>query len=203
MFAHEFGDTIRPGFLHKMLGGRRGCGGTIQVIHRNRWQSDLRDSCLGCFPLENWHLVMILKWVDIFVLSQKTETNGSMIPMITNLTFTLHPEIWQNISRNKNCQPGTHPWSRKRFILRHCRFWANSFSEIQHLQIYKPQYNPGKTWKWIPTRWAPTSCKWSYNPYKWLDKWVSGVITHTNRVVGAARRAMMMMMLLILTVGSP
>ena len=29
----------------------------------------------------------------------------------------------------------------------------------------------------IPTKWAPTSCKWSYNPYKWPCKWVIGVIT--------------------------
>ena len=31
--------------------------------------------------------------------------------------------------------------------------------------------------KKFPTRWAPTSCKWSYNPYKWPYKWVTGVIT--------------------------
>ena len=29
----------------------------------------------------------------------------------------------------------------------------------------------------IHTRWAPTSYKLSYNPYKWSVKWVSGVIT--------------------------
>ena len=27
------------------------------------------------------------------------------------------------------------------------------------------------------TRWAPTSYKYSYNPYKWPYKWVTGVIT--------------------------
>ena len=26
-------------------------------------------------------------------------------------------------------------------------------------------------------RWAPTSCKWGYNPYKLPYKWVTGVIT--------------------------
>ncbi len=29
----------------------------------------------------------------------------------------------------------------------------------------------------FPARWAPTSFKWSYNPYKWPYKWVTGVIT--------------------------
>ena len=29
----------------------------------------------------------------------------------------------------------------------------------------------------LPTRWAPTSCKWGYNNYKWPYKWVTGVIT--------------------------
>ena len=29
----------------------------------------------------------------------------------------------------------------------------------------------------VPTRWAPTSYKLSYNPYKWPYKWVTGVIT--------------------------
>ena len=27
------------------------------------------------------------------------------------------------------------------------------------------------------TRWAPAGYKWSYNPYKWPYKWVTGVIT--------------------------
>ena len=36
--------------------------------------------------------------------------------------------------------------------------------------------------KAIPTRWAPTSFKWSYNPYKGPYKWVTGVIAHINRV---------------------
>ena len=27
------------------------------------------------------------------------------------------------------------------------------------------------------TRWAPKSYKWSYNNYKWPDKWVTGAIT--------------------------
>ena len=26
------------------------------------------------------------------------------------------------------------------------------------------------------TRWAPTSCKWGYNPYKWPYKLVTGAI---------------------------
>ena len=30
------------------------------------------------------------------------------------------------------------------------------------------------------TRWAFASCKWNYNPYKWLYKWVTGVITPSN-----------------------
>ena len=30
------------------------------------------------------------------------------------------------------------------------------------------------------TRWAPTSCKWGYNPYKWPYKWVTGAITPIN-----------------------
>ena len=32
---------------------------------------------------------------------------------------------------------------------------------------------------WIPVaKWAPTSCKCSINPYKWLCKWLAGVITY-------------------------
>ena len=27
------------------------------------------------------------------------------------------------------------------------------------------------------TRWAPTTSKWSYNPFKWPYKWVTGVIS--------------------------
>ena len=34
-----------------------------------------------------------------------------------------------------------------------------------------------------PTRWAPTSYKWSYNPYKWPYKWVTGVITLLIEVI--------------------
>ena len=34
-----------------------------------------------------------------------------------------------------------------------------------------------KTTRCAPTRWAPTSYKWSYKPYKWPCKWVTGVIT--------------------------
>lgn len=39
----------------------------------------------------------------------------------------------------------------------------------------------GTYWEWGPigngTRWAPTSSKLSYNPYKWSVIWVTGVIT--------------------------
>lgn len=31
----------------------------------------------------------------------------------------------------------------------------------------------------IQTRWAPTTYKWGYNPYKWSDRWVTGVINRT------------------------
>ena len=37
--------------------------------------------------------------------------------------------------------------------------------------------NPMSNEKTAPARWAPTSYKWSYNPYKWPYKWVTGVIT--------------------------
>ena len=39
--------------------------------------------------------------------------------------------------------------------------------------------SPYKWPKWITgdTRWAPTSYKLSYNPYRWPYKWVTGVIT--------------------------
>ena len=33
------------------------------------------------------------------------------------------------------------------------------------------------------TRWAPTSCKLSYNPYKWPYKWVTGGITLISGVI--------------------
>ena len=39
------------------------------------------------------------------------------------------------------------------------------------------------TWKCLPwieisgTRWAPSSYKWSYNPCKWPDKWLTVLIT--------------------------
>ncbi len=33
------------------------------------------------------------------------------------------------------------------------------------------------------TRWAPTSYKWSCNPYKWPYKWVTGVITPISEVI--------------------
>ena len=29
----------------------------------------------------------------------------------------------------------------------------------------------------VPTRWAPSSYKWSYNPYKWPDKWLTVLVT--------------------------
>ena len=34
-----------------------------------------------------------------------------------------------------------------------------------------------------PTRWAPTSYKRSYNPYKWPYKWVTEVITPISGVI--------------------
>ena len=34
-----------------------------------------------------------------------------------------------------------------------------------------------------PARWAPTSYKWSYSPYKWPCKWVTGVITPIGGVI--------------------
>ena len=36
----------------------------------------------------------------------------------------------------------------------------------------------------VPTRWAPTRYKWSYNPYKWPSEWVTGVITPLRGVMG-------------------
>lgn len=33
------------------------------------------------------------------------------------------------------------------------------------------------------TTWAPTSYKWSYNPCKWPNKWVTGDIPPINRVI--------------------
>ena len=36
---------------------------------------------------------------------------------------------------------------------------------------------------YIYTRWAPTSYKWSYNPYKWPYKWITGVITLLVEVI--------------------
>ncbi len=45
------------------------------------------------------------------------------------------------------------------------------------MDVYNPfQGSAGKALASIP-RWAPTSYKWSYNPYKWPCKWVTGVIT--------------------------
>ena len=35
----------------------------------------------------------------------------------------------------------------------------------------------------LSTRWAPTRHKWSYNPYKWPYKWVTGVITPLRGVI--------------------
>ena len=35
----------------------------------------------------------------------------------------------------------------------------------------------------LPTRWAPTSYKWSDNPCKWPYKWVTGVITAISGAV--------------------
>ena len=41
----------------------------------------------------------------------------------------------------------------------------------------------GKENEGNPTRWAPTSYKWGYNPYKWPCKLVTGVITPTSGVI--------------------
>ena len=51
--------------------------------------------------------------------------------------------------------------------------------------------NIGGAWTWT-TRWAPTSYRLSYSPYKWPYKWVTGVVTlHLEpsrmRVVKASR----------------
>ena len=50
-------------------------------------------------------------------------------------------------------------------------FGDKTEDEIWITWILPPQ--PGRD----TTRWAPTSCKWSYNLYKWPYKWVTGVIT--------------------------
>ena len=34
-----------------------------------------------------------------------------------------------------------------------------------------------------PTRWAPSSYKWSYNPSKWPYKWLTVLITLVIRVI--------------------
>ena len=43
--------------------------------------------------------------------------------------------------------------------------------------------NQGKFRNSMSTRWAPTSCKWSYNPYKWTSKLVTVVITSISGVI--------------------
>ena len=58
--------------------------------------------------------------------------------------------------------------------------------EIQHLWTEKRHV--GRTPSlpkrdYIPTRWAPTSYKLSYNPYKWPYKGVTGVITAISGVI--------------------
>ena len=35
----------------------------------------------------------------------------------------------------------------------------------------------------LSTKWAPTRHKWSYNPYKWPYKWLTGVITPLRGVI--------------------
>ena len=58
-----------------------------------------------------------------------------------------------------------------------------------------------------PTRWAPTSYKWSYNPCKWPYKWVTGVITLpigvitpfiTGRVPPCRQQSLVLVQILVL-----
>ena len=44
----------------------------------------------------------------------------------------------------------------------------------RHVVSFKSKLSTGF---WRHTRWAPTSCKWSCNPYKWPYKCVTGIIT--------------------------
>ena len=48
-------------------------------------------------------------------------------------------------------------------------------------QVFSGSLKRGSCWRFLgknhPTRWAPTSYKWSYNPYKWPYKWITLVIT--------------------------
>ena len=37
--------------------------------------------------------------------------------------------------------------------------------------------HPARLTAGSPTRWAPSSYKWSYNPYKWPNKWLTVLIT--------------------------
>ena len=46
-----------------------------------------------------------------------------------------------------------------------------NLSYVSHAQII------GGNGTFIFTRWAHTSCKWSYIPYKWPYKWETGVLT--------------------------
>ena len=64
-----------------------------------------------------------------------------------------------------------------------CRFVPSTFSETKP-QMVPRDLNIGfqglaliQRQIYNPTRWAPTSFKWSYKPYKWPYKWVTGVIS--------------------------
>ena len=57
-----------------------------------------------------------------------------------------------------------------------CNFCDDSFGDFL-LEVFFFQESQSQTKKAVPTRWAPTSFKWSCKPYKWPYKCVTGVIT--------------------------
>ena len=95
-----------------------------------------------------------------------------------DMVLPLHWKSWCVAWVAPNCMPIWH-WHHyhrvSRFgIHRSQRCWQR-YMEFMALQYSKCIY--------IYTRWAPTSYKWSYNPYKWPYKWVTGVITPISEVI--------------------
>ncbi len=76
--------------------------------------------------------------------------------------------------------PVTFPETNSSHLKIDC--WKTTF-----LSFWNPAYFQGRLLLVSGTGWAPASCKWSYNLYRWPYKWVIGVITLLHSLKLTAR----------------
>ena len=141
------------------------------------------------FVSHSWHSKSQV-WIFYFPGSEKKQKS--------------HPRIWMYlINKHRRCLQdfwytplkltGSHlkmdGWNT-RFLLGFGLFSGANFEQLVSGRVCHGMFLGGKdahmspiilNWKSrffvVTTRWAPTSYKCIYNPYKWSYKWVTGVIT--------------------------